>query len=505
MKTARDSSAGLFYNLPGSNMRNKKKQLILIVSMMLVTGFLATSLASYFVSRASLRAQITENELPLTRDNIYSEIQRDLLRPIFISSLMANDTFLRDWVLQGEEEESRITRYLKEIQHKYKTFTSFFVSEQSRIYYQANGPLKVVKADEPRDKWYFRVRKMTPDYEINVDPDMANHDTMTIFINYRVYDYDGRYIGATGVGLAVGAVKELIESYQQRYHRDIFFADKSGRVTLHGLHFPDRIKSIADIAGLADLRSEILAGKDGSFRYRANGHTMHLVTRYIPEFEWYLFVEQSEDEVTRAILRTLIANLGICALITVVVLLLTNLTIVSYQRRLEKMATLDSLTGIYNRRAFDLIIEQTMKEVRRNRVPLSVILFDLDEFKQINDCHGHIAGDEVLRHIVRLVGANIRVSDVLCRWGGEEFLILLQGCGLRDARTMGEKIRRIIREQPAEHAGQKIEITISLGIAEYRQGENPDRLFSRVDQALYRAKTQGRDRTELETPTTTGE
>ena len=122
------------------------------------------------------------SELPLTSDNVYSEIQRDLLPSIFIASLMANDTFLRSWVIGGEKDPASITRYLKEISEKYNTMTSFFVSEKSRIYYQAKGILKKVSPDSPRDVWFFRVRKMDPIYEINVDPDMANHDTMTIFL-----------------------------------------------------------------------------------------------------------------------------------------------------------------------------------------------------------------------------------------------------------------------------------------------------------------------------------
>jgi diguanylate cyclase (GGDEF)-like protein len=481
-------------------MWQSKNRLIPMVSLLLVAGFVVTSLTSYLVSRASLRAQITDSELPLTRDNIYSEIQRDLLSPIFISSLMANDTFLRDWVLQGEEDDSRITRYLKEIQSKYKTFTSFFVSERTRTYYQANGPLKVVRADEPRDTWYFRVRGMKTDYEINVDADMANKDTMTIFINYRVYDYGGRYLGATGVGLAVGAVKELIASYQKRYNRDIFFADRTGQIRLHGSDFPEQADAIQDIDGLAALGPEIFARKDGAFRYLSHGRTMHLVTRYIPEFDWYLFVEQPEEQAISPIRRTLMINLAVCALVTGVVLLLTNLSISSYQRRLEKMASTDALTGIFNRRAFDIIIQQTLKEIRRKQLPVAVIMLDIDEFKQVNDTFGHSTGDVVLQHVVRLAQAHIRASDVLCRWGGEEFLILLRDCNREGALAMADKIRRVVREQPLFHEGQRIETTISLGVAEYRGGEAADHLFSRVDQAMYRAKQRGRDRVEVESP-----
>ena len=208
-------------------MKQKWNNLILIVSLLLITGFLTTSLASYYVSLASLRSQITKKELPLTSDNIYSEIQKDLLSPIFISSLMANDIFLRDWIINGENDITQIIRYLKEIQDKYNTFTSFFVSEQTKTYYHADGILKKVKAEEERDRWYFRVKSMKSDYEINVDPDMANKDSMTIFINYRVRDYQNNFIGTTGVGLKVNAVKDLIKKYQESYGRNIYFVDKN--------------------------------------------------------------------------------------------------------------------------------------------------------------------------------------------------------------------------------------------------------------------------------------
>lgn len=228
---------------------NKQKiKLVTSISILLITGFLATSLGSYFVSRASIRSEISLNALPLTSDNIYAEIQRDLLRPILVSSLMATDTFLRDWVIGGEDGEQQINKYLKEIQIKYNTFTSFFVSEKTKTYYHPDGILKKVSPDEERDIWYYRVREMTDDYELNIDPDLSNKDAMTIFINYRVFDYDGNYIGATGVGLAVSAVKRLIEAYQDKYNRTIYFIDKKGEIKIAGSGFDNTVKDISQFA-----------------------------------------------------------------------------------------------------------------------------------------------------------------------------------------------------------------------------------------------------------------
>lgn len=479
-------------------MEQRKNKLMLIISLLLITGFGATSLASYFVSRSSLRTQIIKRELPLTSDNIYSEIQRDLLRPIFISSLMANDTFLRDWVIQGEKDEKQIIRYLKEIRNKYNAFTSFFVSEQTRIYYQSKGILKKVKQSQERDIWYFRVRSMESDYEINIDPDMANKDSMTIFINYRVFDYHKNFIGAAGVGLTVSAVKELIKKYQKDYDRKIYFVDTKGNITLHGSNLINNAKPISKIRGISSIADEVLSKPSGSFGYKREGKTVHLNTRYIPEFDWYLLVEQTEEKAIKQILRALLINLAICAVITSVVLVLTNLTISSYQRRLEKMATIDKLTGIYNRQAFDIIIHQVLKEIQRKNFSLSVILFDIDHFKNVNDEFGHLAGDAAIKNIVKISKSAIRESDVLCRWGGEEFLILLKECSLDDAYKISEKIRETVRKTPTVYEGKKIVATISLGVSRYHPSEQEDSLLSRVDKLLYKAKQNGRDRSEKE-------
>ena len=336
-------------------MPRRQRNLTVVVSLLLAAGFLVTSLTSFFVSRASVRTQIAESELPLTSDNIYSEIQRDLLRPIFISSLMATDTFVRDWVIQGEVDDTRIIRYLKAIQTQYGTFTSFFVSERTRVYYHADGILKKVSEQEPRDVWYFRVRTMKEPYEINVDPDLANKDAMTVFINYRVLDYEGKYIGVTGVGLTVQAVKALIESYQSRYSRRIFFVDKDGVVRLHGARFPEGVTRISQMEGLSGVAREALAQPTGYFTYKSEGKSIHLSTRHISEFGWHLMVEQAEDPALKGILRTLIWNLAVCGVVIVVVLVVTNVTLSSYQRTIEKLAITDKLTGVYNRRAFDLL------------------------------------------------------------------------------------------------------------------------------------------------------
>lgn len=479
-------------------MGEKKRSLILLVSALLIVGFLATSLASYYVSRSSLRAQITLSELPLTSDTIYSEIQRDLLQPVLISSMMAHDTLLRDWIIEGERNENDVTRYLEEIRKRYAMVTAFLVSDRTQIYYHADGILKRVSEDEKRDEWYYNVRAMEPDYEINVDLDMANKDTLTIFINYKIYDYDENFLGATGVGITLDSIMQRIEDYQERYNRRVYFVDREGYVTFCGPSFDSDVGNINGMEGLSSISKEILSSESATFQYTAQGKITHLNTRFVPDLQLYLFVEQTEKEATRKILNALVINLILCAIITAIVLALTNLTIAAYQRRLEKMATTDEMTGLLNRQAFDIVFKQTYKNIQRNPVCLSLVMLDIDLFKQVNDTYGHLAGDTVIRGIAEVTQGEIRSSDVLCRWGGEEFLVLLQDCPIERALTVAEKIREAIKAKIFRHEGVSIYATVSLGVAQYHASEDEDTLLSRVDRALYVAKEKGRDRVERE-------
>ncbi len=318
-----------------------KSKLIWNVSLLILGGFLITSIASYLVARATLRSKIDSSELPLTSNNIYSEIQQDILKPVFISSLMASDTFLRDWVLDGEKDESEIQKYLNEIHEKYNTVTSFFVSDVTLNYYHFEGIIKRVHPDSSRDKWYFRTKQLDQLYETNVDADMANNDMTTIFVNHKVFDYSGRYIGATGIGLGVTTMAELIREYQEKYQRNIYFIDQSGDVVLHSYPETETIQNIKTMTGLAEIADDVLTQENSVFSYPRDGKTIHLKTRFIPELKWLLMVEQEEDASLSAIIDALKLNFLIILLVGGVIITLINLTINAYRKKLDAMSVED--------------------------------------------------------------------------------------------------------------------------------------------------------------------
>lgn len=470
----------------------RKPPFIAIASLLLLLGFSATSLVSYVVANNSLNQHIRTNTLPLTSDNIYSEIQRDLLQPILVSSLMAQDTFVQDWVLSGEQDERQIIRYLKSIQERYQTETAFFVSESSRNYYHPSGIIKQINADNPLDSWYFHVAGIANDFEINLDVDTANPRVTTLFVNHKIIDIDNNYLGVIGVGLASESIMELIETYQARYGRQVYFIDRQGNITLRGSQFSGA-DSIRKIKGLQDIATQILTSPGGSYSYQRAEQQVFLKTRLVPELDWFLLVEQ-EQHAEENVQIALWINLALSLSITVLVILLVHFTLGRYQKRLERMANTDLLTGTASRHAFETTFEQMLNFAKRRKQPLSVLLIDIDHFKTINDNHGHLLGDEVIRSVANILTSNLRQSDAICRWGGDEFMILLPECSIESAQILAEKMRRLIEESLQVLNHKQINVTASFGIAEFNQQESASNLFARVDKALYQTKTDGRNK-----------
>ena len=166
--------------------------------------------------------------------------------------------------------------------------------------------------------------------------------------------------------------------------------------------------------------------------------------------------------------------------------------------RLERLAAVDPLTDAYNRRFGLARLGEEFSRAIRAENPLGVLMFDLDHFKAINDAYGHLAGDRVLRAVARACRRVIREGDVLVRYGGEEFLVLLPGAGLDDIREIGERIRRAVAETTVPEGEQRIAVTVSAGGASYRESiDSPEALIEAADAALYEAKDTGRNRVVL--------
>lgn len=166
--------------------------------------------------------------------------------------------------------------------------------------------------------------------------------------------------------------------------------------------------------------------------------------------------------------------------------------------RLAHQATYDALTGLYNRQAVMNYAQQELNRTQRNGGSLCLCLLDIDHFKQVNDEHGHLVGDQALRWVASLLSDSLRSYDRVGRWGGEEFLVVLPDTSLESGKIVAERIRQRIANSPLDLPDAPIQLHASLGLVMVPASPVMplDRLFQRVDEALYLAKEQGRNRVE---------
>lgn len=168
------------------------------------------------------------------------------------------------------------------------------------------------------------------------------------------------------------------------------------------------------------------------------------------------------------------------------------------EKHLQAQAMEDSLTGLYNRRHFQMVAELELARCQRTGSHAALLILDIDFFKQINDTHGHEAGDLVLAAVGRLLKDGAREMDTLARWGGEEFVLLMPDADMAEAMSVAERLRHKLEETPIIGPGIKIRCTLSCGVTSMQATEPLNLAVARADRALYRSKSEGRNRVSAE-------
>ena len=287
-------------------------------------------------------------------------------------------------------------------------------------------------------------------------------------------------------------MSSLIAEYKERYDRDIFFVNRLGIVQSHVQEDLIGNVNINEREGIRAVADQILSGDQGSLRYTGADGPVFVRYRYIPELDWVLIVEQPERSALASLRAAFYRNLAVGGGITLIVLLISALSVRRFQTRLERLATTDKLSGLHNRQSFETLYKQAAAQAERHQWALSVVMFDIDLFKHINDQHGHLAGDRVIEQVASLAKARRRGTDVVARWGGDEFVMLLSDCPIADAKRVAEEVCRDARES-IQVPGCNRPVTLSIGVVTYHQGDTIDELLARADLLLYQAKAAGRD------------
>lgn len=464
----------------------REYKLLIIISLLIVISILLNNLIWYRESINNSKDIVKNKILPLTSDIIYSEMKKELVKPIIISSIMANDVFFHNWIMDGEKDVDQIKNHLSLIKKRYNTKISFFISEKSKNYYYSKGILKKISKKNNRDNWYFKTKDSDKPYIVNIDYDSANDNNLTVFSDYKVIGKKGEFLGVAGVGISIDTFKNLITKYEKKYNSKIYLVNKSGAVKLCN------DKNHEKVAFTDEHLKIITSNKNSSFKYKKNNVEISLNSRYITENGWYIIVEEHENYYIEKLKKTTMINILISSTITIMVLLMILLIIKNHNKEIKKLINRDKLSNAYNRQAFEEIYGTSLK--KKKGLGLTIAFFDIDYFKDINDKYGHLAGDYIIKELSCLIKKNLPVDSYLFRWGGEEFLILFSNIDYKTAVNNICMLKKLISQNNFIWEDKVIKITVSGSIMKLKHDDDLDNIFSTVDKKLYEAKRTGRDK-----------
>ena len=352
---------------------------------------------------------------------------------------------------------------------------------------------KEINTADAHDIWYYDFIKSGENVALDVDTDEVSAGRLTIFINYRVESATGELLGVVGVGVDMSNIAALLQKTQQTYGRVIYMVDESGLVQAHSDIGVIEKQNIRTSSGIDKIADAILSSKEKTLNAHYEGihGNILLTSRYVPDIKWHIVVEQDElvslQIVRRMLLRTILIGLSA----SILALIISVRVIKKYHLTLQNSFRLDHLTQISNRLELDRLLLEKIALCHRSGGVFSVLMIDLDNFKEINDTYGHSAGDDTLIKFTKLVSSYIRPNDCFGRWGGDEFLLILPESNGTEGVIIANKLNSIVAES---NVFSPFSVTISIGLTELKKHDTIESILSRTDKALYKAKDAGKNR-----------
>ncbi|MGE4214053.1 MAG: sensor domain-containing diguanylate cyclase [Anaerotignaceae bacterium] len=410
---------------------------------------------------------------------------------------MANDSFVENWLKEEQEDDfsiehqKKMTEYLEGLMVKYDYNSVFLVSENSKNYYHFKGINKVISENDEHDKWYYDFVESNLTYDLIVDTDEANSNNLSVFINCRIDDNEGNFLGVTGVGLQLDRVQELLTEFGNDFQLEAMLFDNNGIVQVHTDTGLIGKKNIFNYKSLEENKDIILDNKEtiSVYQYKDNRSSGYIIIKYIEDLNWYLLVKKDTSVLANSF-HTLLANDSIIFFVVLFfIIFIISKIIENNHKVLLTMAKTDILTGLPNRRGFEEAVKKIIENTNSN-TNCYIFVFDIDNFKNVNDMFGHIVGDEVIYNIGKSVQGCLEKNGKVFRWGGDEFVGYIIG----DQEVMEEMVGEIYNSILTDKEFQKYKTTISTGITLLQNTDTVEIILKRADKALYVAKENGKNK-----------
>jgi diguanylate cyclase (GGDEF)-like protein len=412
-------------------------------------------------------------------------IVEQLMQPLHISQTLAKAKELNDLMRDPLDNEDQIFTTLKRLNQEF-SLNFFIASEISRTQYDSQG--KKIELTEGKVDWYFRY-KAQPE---NAMADIGQWQNPQFYIDLKIYDDEGNFLGVFGVGKSLEAFTQVFNEYKKTYGYDFIFVDQNKDITLtsdpelliRGVTF----KNLADLPWFQTLDLEQQQTSLNNLLLQINGQESLIAELNIQPFDWTLYIitplQARQTEISRGFIISIVTLL---AVIFGLFLLIYNL-LYYFKKDIQKIKQIDVLTELGNRNKITMKFEKLIYEEQS----ISLALINLDNFKSINETHGRNAGDIILRQVAQMLQSDIRETDILGRWNGDEFILLMPNTGPHEAVAVCYKLCRKLATMSITTGTTSIQITGSFGVSFTATPRSLSEVTSAADDALFCAKRDGR-------------
>lgn len=500
----------------------------LVVFMIIVLGIFFPLVFLTSMRQIYLREQSVSIELSSKYINEFFDTRKNLL------SVSAEMPFLRDPDLRKKvefrfhgipENEAGLTRqYLQEILDKYKSLRFFaYLSAddvQPILLQPYSGQLALTDSQflqgyAYRDWAQQSIRAYQNwDKKVSIPPYVSDAfisqpgNLPAVSISVAVVDDEKNMIGILYVNMVLEKLSDYIKKLAYGKTGRVYLVDSSGHLLAHPTISPEVVtrdadgvetRSLLDFSGnpmVANALKGII--RPGIYRMPDTDRLVLSTYRKTDSLGWIIVLEQDVEEafgLVRVYAYVIVGLVFVSILISFIVFWYISRETAESARRHNELLIIsetDPLTGLLNRRSMLSRMSQLIAEYEYNGQGFVIGMFDIDDFKTVNDTYGHVFGDVVLREIANRTVSILRVEDLLFRWGGEEFLVIVRNCDIVRGRGVAEKIRRIVCDTPINDGVSSVNVTVTIGLSQYR-GDPVDTMIIHADEALYQGKRKGKN------------
>ncbi|MBU3002405.1 sensor domain-containing diguanylate cyclase [Paraglaciecola arctica] len=415
-------------------------------------------------------------------------VSHEVLKPLFIAETVARASSLKSHMNDEVIDSKKMIALLNELSKEFEM--NFFVaSETSLTQYFSDGSTLPLNSETV--EWYFRAKQSS----LNIVAGLGNREDIHIYFDIKIHNEQGEFLGFIGVSKRLNRIISSFENIKNTYDYDFIFVDDNDDIVLSSdkslLADGKRIKNLQQLPWFQAFTPKQRSGQQSNDNILVDveGNDFLVTKVELKALNWKLFLVNSLQVRQSETIKLFLIQTVNFMFVLLLGLLIARIGIPYIQAEFASKYQIDPLTQLPNRAH----LEWRFKQFKKDKQSLGAIIVDIDHFKMINDTYGHAVGDLILCEFAELLKSQLREVDVIARWGGEEFVILLPSTEFHTAYEVAERARVVISNHNFTVGDKKLSMSASFGVAFRARAYKLVDIVTHADHALYLAKREGRN------------